>query len=112
MSVDISTTYLGLELKNPLMISACPLSLNADTLRQGEDAGAAAAVMPSLFEEQIVHEETAMSELQDFGTESYAEALSFFGSPTRRRARQRAHQLVSRRGLPASETAAALTTSP
>jgi len=86
MSVDISTTYLGLELKNPLMLSACPLSLHADTLKQAEDAGAAGAVMPSLFEEQIVHEETAMSELQDFGTESYAEALSFFPEPQEYRA--------------------------
>jgi dihydroorotate dehydrogenase (fumarate) len=81
MSVDIRTTYLGLDLKNPLVLSACPLSLTADALKQAEDAGLGAAVMPSLFEEQIVHEETALSDMQDFGTESFAEALTYFPEP-------------------------------
>ena len=57
MSVDLHTRYLGLELKNPLVISACPMTAKIDTLRRLEDAGAAAAVLPSLFEEQIVHDE-------------------------------------------------------
>jgi len=72
---------LGLELKNPLVAAASPLSQKADGIKRLEDAGLAAVVMPSLFEEQIVHEDTAMSDLQDFGTESYAEALSFFPEP-------------------------------
>jgi len=81
MSVDLSTTYLGLKLKNPLVAAASPLSLKADGIKRLEDSGLAAVVMPSLFEEQIVHEDTAMSDLQDFGTESFAEALSFFPEP-------------------------------
>ena len=81
MSVDLSTTYLGLKLKNPLVAAASPLSQKADGIKRLEDAGLAAAVMPSLFEEQIVHEDTAISDLQDYGTESYAEALSFFPEP-------------------------------
>lgn len=81
MSVDLSTTYLGLKLKNPLVAAASPLSQKADGIKRLEDSGLAAVVMPSLFEEQIVHEDTAMSDLQDFGTESYAEALSFFPEP-------------------------------
>lgn len=81
MSVDLSTTYLGLKLKNPLVAAASPLSQKADGIKRLEDSGLAAVVMPSLFEEQIEHEDTAMSDLQDFGTESYAEALSFFPEP-------------------------------
>lgn len=81
MSVDLSTTYLGMKLKNPLVAAASPLSQKADGIKRLEDSGLAAVVMPSLFEEQIVHEDTAMSDLQDFGTESYAEALSFFPEP-------------------------------
>ena len=51
--MDLSTRYLGLKLDSPLVVSACPLSENLDTLRRLEEAGAAAAVFPSLFEEQI-----------------------------------------------------------
>ena len=57
MSIDLSTTYLGLKLKNPLVAAASPLTREMDTLRQLEDAGLAAAVLPSLFEEQIEHDE-------------------------------------------------------
>lgn len=53
MSVDLSTTYLGLTLKNPVVVSACPLTAELDVLRRLEAAGAAAAVMPSLFAEQV-----------------------------------------------------------
>jgi len=86
MSVDLRTKYLGLELKNPLVVAACPLTQSIDNLKQLEDAGAAAAVMPSLFEEQITHEEVAHSQAQDFGTESFAEALSYFPEPAEYRA--------------------------
>lgn len=81
MSVDLRTKYLGMELKNPLLISACPLTQQVDSLRRLEEAGAAAAVLPSLFEEQIEHEEVAMSDVQDFGTESFAESLTYFPEP-------------------------------
>ncbi len=81
MSVDLSTKYLGIELKNPLVISACPLTQQADSLRRLEDAGAAAAVLPSLFEEQIEHDDVQMSDVQDFGTETFAEALTYFPEP-------------------------------
>jgi dihydroorotate dehydrogenase (fumarate) len=86
MSVDLRTKYLGLELKNPLVVAACPLTQSIDNLKKLEDAGAAAAVMPSLFEEQITHEEVAHSQAQDFGTESFAEALSYFPEPAEYRA--------------------------
>lgn len=78
MSVDLSTEYLGLKLKNPLVIAACPLTQPLDSLRRLEDAGAAAAVFPSLFEEQIEHEQEEMTRVHQFGTDSYAEALTYF----------------------------------
>src|SRR5690242_15996580 len=53
MSVDLTTSYLGLNLRNPLVISASPLSAHLHTLERLEEAGAAAAVMASLFEEQV-----------------------------------------------------------
>ena len=78
MSIDLSTKYLGLELKNPLVVAACPLCANADTLRRLEEAGAAAAVLPSLFEEQIEHDEQEVNKLYEYQTESFAESLSLF----------------------------------
>ncbi len=78
MSVDLSTRYLGLKLKNPLVIAACPLTENVDILRRLEEAGAAAAVLPSLFEEQIVHDEVELTKAQQRGTDSFAEALTYF----------------------------------
>ena len=61
MSVALSTKYLGLDLKNPLVASACPLTGRLDTLMQLEEAGAAAVVLPSLFEEQIEHDEVEIA---------------------------------------------------
>lgn len=81
MSVDLSTEYLGLKLKNPLVIAACPLTEPLDSLRRLEDAGAAAAVFPSLFEEQIEHEETELTRVHEFATETFAEALTHFPEP-------------------------------
>ncbi len=78
MSIDLSTKYMGLELKNPLVVAACPLSGDADTLKRLEDAGASAAVLPSLFEEQIVHDEQEVNKLYEYQTESFAESLSHF----------------------------------
>ena len=78
MSVDLSTTYLGLKLKNPLMISACPLTAEIEQLKRLEQVGASAAVLPSLFEEQIEHDLEEMSKVHEFGAESFAEALTYF----------------------------------
>ncbi len=76
--MDLSTTYLGLHLKNPLVPSASPLSRTLDGIRHLEDAGAAAIVMYSLFEEQIHHEEAELDHYLSYGTQSFAEALSYF----------------------------------
>jgi len=78
MSVDLRTTYLGLELANPLVPSASTLSSRIDTLKRLQDAGAAAIVMQSLFEEQIEHEEVQIHRLLEAHTESFAEALTHF----------------------------------
>jgi len=76
--MDLRTTYMGLELKNPVIASASPLSEKLDNFRRMEDAGAAAVVMFSLFEEQIKHENAAIEHLITAGAESSAESLSFF----------------------------------
>lgn len=75
---DLTTTYLGLALKNPLMASASPLSKKVSVARQLEDAGIAAIVMYSLFEEQITHERHELDHFLERGTHSYAESLSYF----------------------------------
>ncbi len=75
---DLTTTYLGLHLKNPLVASASPLSKKVDTVRRIEDAGAAALVMYSLFEEQITHESYELDHYLERGAHSYAEAMSYF----------------------------------
>ena len=76
--MDLSTTYLGLQLKNPIVPSASPLSYSLDSMKQLEDAGASAIVMFSLFEEQIAHERSELLHYLSRGTESYAEALTYF----------------------------------
>jgi dihydroorotate dehydrogenase (fumarate) len=81
MGVDLSTKYLGFSLKNPVVVAACPLTGKTDTLRKLEDAGAAAAVFPSLFEEQIEHDEAELAKVHEFGAESFAEALTYFPEP-------------------------------
>jgi dihydroorotate dehydrogenase (fumarate) len=78
MTINLNTKYLGLNLKNPLVIAACPLTGKIDWLKRLEAAGAAAAVLPSLFEEQIEHDEVEMTKARQFGTESFAEALTYF----------------------------------
>src|SRR5215472_4150416 len=78
LMLDITTTYLGLNLKNPLVASASPLSKQLDRVHQLEDAGAAAVVMYSLFEEQITHESYELDHYLNRGTHSYAESLSYF----------------------------------
>ena len=77
--MDISTNYMGLKLKNPIIpSSSLPLSETVDSVKRLEDAGAAAVVVYSLFEEQITHEAGELDHYLARGTESYAEALSFF----------------------------------
>ena len=78
MAVDLTTEYLGLTLKNPLVVAANPLTGKIETLQQVEAAGASAAVLPSLFEEQIEHEEQEIAHLYEFQTESFAESLTHF----------------------------------
>lgn len=75
---DLSTTYLGLTLKNPVVASASPLSKKVESIRRLEDAGVSAVVMYSLFEEQIVHESKALDYFLSRGTDSYAEAITYF----------------------------------
>jgi dihydroorotate dehydrogenase (fumarate) len=77
MSVDLSTTYLGLQLRSPVVASASPLTGDLDALRRLEQAGAGAVVLPSLFEEQIEHESFAIDALLNHGADSYPESLSY-----------------------------------
>jgi dihydroorotate dehydrogenase (fumarate) len=74
---DLSTTYLGLKLQNPLIAAASPLSEKVDAVRRLEDAGVAAIVMYSLFEEQIIQDSLRLHRDVMQGTESFAEALSY-----------------------------------
>jgi dihydroorotate dehydrogenase (fumarate) len=76
--IDLSTRYLGLSLANPLVASASPLGERLHDIRALEDAGAAAVVLPSLFEEQIDLESRHLDRYLSHGSESYAEALSYF----------------------------------
>ncbi len=79
--MDLTTRYLGLNLRTPLVPSASPLSDEIDNIKRMEDAGAAAVVMHSLFEEQLVREQDSLQHHLMYGTDSFAEALSFFPEP-------------------------------
>ena len=76
--MDLKTTYMGLELSNPVVASASPLGRDLDAIRKMEDAGVAAIVLPSLFEEQIEHEAGELDHFLHYGTERFAEALTFY----------------------------------
>jgi dihydroorotate dehydrogenase (fumarate) len=76
--VDLTTTYLGLKLNNPLVASPSPLSEKVENVKRMEEAGIAAVVMYSLFEEQIIHESLELDHFLSRGTESFAEALTYF----------------------------------
>jgi len=78
---DLSTTYLGLQLRTPLVASASPLSQELDCIRRLEDAGASAVVLYSLFEEQLRQESLELDYHLSVGTESFAESLTFFPQP-------------------------------
>lgn len=75
--VDLTTTYLGLSLKNPLVVSASPLSKKVDTSIRMEQAGVSAIVMYSLFEEQIIRESLKLHADLTRGTDSFSEALTY-----------------------------------
>lgn len=79
--MNLQTSYLGLTLKNPLMPGASPLVDNLDLVRRLEDAGAAAIVMHSLFEEQIQLEERACTRHLEGCSNSFSEAMSFLSEP-------------------------------
>jgi len=78
MAMDFSTTYMGLKLRNPLVASSSPLSYKVDGVCRLEEAGIGAVVMHSLFEEQITTESLQLDFFLTHGTDSYAEALSYF----------------------------------
>lgn len=77
MSVDLSTGYLGMRLRNPFVVSASPLGRDLDRLLLLEAAGASAVVLPSLFEEQIEYDSMRVHTALERGTESFAEALTY-----------------------------------
>jgi dihydroorotate dehydrogenase (fumarate) len=79
--MDLSTTYLGFRLSNPFMPGASPMTDDLDTVKQLEDAGAAAFVLRSLFEEQITREREETLRSMETHAESFAEARSFFPEP-------------------------------
>jgi dihydroorotate dehydrogenase (fumarate) len=79
--MNLSTKYLGLELKNPLVLSASPITHDVDKVKIAEDLGASAVVMYSLFEEQINRESETLDAFLIQGTESYSEAMSYFPEP-------------------------------
>jgi dihydroorotate dehydrogenase (fumarate) len=78
--MDLSTTYMGLELRNPLVASASPLSHSLDGIRRLAGAGVGAVVLYSLFEEQLREQAELDARVADAGTESFAESLSYFPS--------------------------------
>lgn len=76
--MNLNTSYLGMLLKNPIVASSSPLSHNVDSIRRLEDAGVAAVVMYSLFEEQISFDSYYLDYHLTHGTDSYAESISYF----------------------------------
>lgn len=84
--MDLKTTYLGMNLKNPLIVGSSPLSDDMGALKALEDQGVAAVVTHSIFEEQIRHESQELAHHLEQGAESFAEALSYFPEPEEFRA--------------------------
>src|ERR1700684_4455413 len=76
--IDLSTKYLGLNLRSPLVVSASPLSREVEAIVRMEEAGASAVVLYSLFEEQLRQEEVDLNYHLTAGTESFAESLTYF----------------------------------
>ena len=80
--MNLRTRYLGLDLRNPLIAGAGPLNGQLDNIRRLEDLGAGAIVLPSIFEEQIEHEQGMIDQLSTIGIDSYGEALTYFPAQT------------------------------
>lgn len=76
--IDLSTDYLGIKLKNPLVASASPLCENIENIKKMEKSGIAAVILHSLFEEQVLLQEKELNYALTQGTEAYAESLSYF----------------------------------
>ena len=79
--MELKTRYLGLDLKNPLVAGASPLTRDLDNIRRLEDLGAGAVVLPSIFEEQIEQEGQLIEHMDAVGADSYGEALTYFPAP-------------------------------
>src|ERR1700693_267366 len=107
--MDLSTSYLGLALRNPLVASASPLSYTIDGVRRLAGAGVGAVVLYSLFEEQVRREAERNARLAEAGTESFAESLSYFPAEAEAEAAQdgTADEPSPRRYLSLLERAAA-----
>lgn len=95
--MDLTTRYLGLTLKNPLIASASPLTGDLDNIRRLEDRGAAAVVLPSIFEEEIEAREAELERLTAGSAESFPEALSYFPAAVSGRTGPHAHLELLRR---------------
>jgi dihydroorotate dehydrogenase (fumarate) len=78
MTPDLTTTYLGLHLRSPIVASSSPLTGKLDSLLELERYGIGAVVLPSIFEEQIEHEQLDINELLEYATHSFGEALTWF----------------------------------
>jgi len=78
VSIDLKTRYLGLDLASPIVASSTPMTLDLAHVRRLEAAGAGAVILPSLFEEEILHEDMELNRSLDAGTEQFAEALGYF----------------------------------
>ena len=79
--MDLSTTYMGLKLASPLVCSPSPLCKDIDNIRRMEDAGAAAVVLHSLFEEQIEHDAAELEHYLQYGADRFPESLTYFPQP-------------------------------
>ncbi|MBU0632550.1 dihydroorotate dehydrogenase-like protein [bacterium] len=80
--MDLTTTYMGLKLKNPIIVGASPLTATFDSIKKLEENGAAAVVLHSVFEEQINYESREIDHFLFKGSESYAEAIGYFPEVT------------------------------
>lgn len=76
--VDLTTRYLGLDLPSPIVASASPLTGSPETARRIVAAGVGAVVLPSLFEEEVLHEEVELTRALEAGSEGFAESLDYF----------------------------------
>ncbi len=79
--MDLRTSYMGLSLKNPLVISACPMTRDVNLVKTMEAEGASAIVMPSLFEEEIIFDQKHLDEFLSATTGVFAEASEYFKEP-------------------------------